>query len=235
MWNKSADCVLDSDSPVTVDYAPLVTNAMPVAPPPEPGEITQLLVAWGDGDRASGDRLIPLVYSQLKSMAVGYLRHGRGDRTLQRTALVHEAFLRLVDQRVSWQNRSQFYGLAAQMMRRIAIDDARRRNRVKRGAGADKLPIELAGDVASENGVEPVDAILLDRALTALEAIDPKAARIVELRFFGGLTIEETAEVEGQSISGIKREWAAARAWLFRAMTTESHRADARGDRESLG
>jgi RNA polymerase sigma factor (TIGR02999 family) len=97
---------------------------MAVAPAPPPGEITQLLVAWGDGDRSSGERLVPLVYHQLKSMAVSYLRQGRGDRTLQRTALVHEAFLRLVDQRVSWQNRSQFYALAAQMMRRIAIDDS---------------------------------------------------------------------------------------------------------------
>jgi len=190
------------------------------------GEITKLLVAWGDGDRTSGERLVPLVYNQLKSMAVSYLRHGSGDRTLQRTALVHEAFLRLVDQRVSWQNRSQFYALAAQMMRRIAIDDARRRGRIKRGAAAEKIPIELAGDVAGEPDMEPVDAILLDRALTALEAIDPKAARIVELRFFGGLTIEETADVEGQSISAVKREWATARAWLFRAMTTESNPAD---------
>jgi RNA polymerase sigma factor (TIGR02999 family) len=180
-------------------------------------------VAWGDGDRASGDRLVPLVYNHLRSMAGSYLRQGSGDRTLQRTALVHEAFLRLVDQRVSWQNRSQFYALAAQMMRRIAIDDSRRRRRVKRGADAEKIPIELAGDVAGDLDMEPVDAILLDRALTALEAIDPKAARIVDLRFFGGLTIEETAEVEGQSISSVKREWAAARAWLFRAMS---------GDRE---
>ncbi|HVQ13306.1 MAG TPA: ECF-type sigma factor [Vicinamibacterales bacterium] len=193
-----------------------------MAPAPQPGEITQLLVAWGDGDRASGDRLIPLVYSQLKSIAVSYVRHGRGDRTLQRTALVHEAFLRLVDQRVPWQNRSQFYGLAAQMMRRIAIDDARRRGRVKRGAAAEKIPIELAGEIAGAADLEPVDAILLDRALTALESLDPKAARIVELRFFGGLTIEETADVQGQSVSAIKREWAAARAWLFRAMTSES-------------
>jgi RNA polymerase sigma factor (TIGR02999 family) len=184
------------------------------------GEITQLLVAWGEGDRTSGERLVPLVYNHLKSMAVSCLRQGGGDRTLQRTALVHEAFLRLVDQRVSWQNRSQFYALAAQMMRRIAIDDSRRRNRVKRGAAAEKIPIDMAGELAGERDIEPVDAIQLDRALTALEAIDPKAARIVELRFFGGLTIEETAEVEGQSISAIKREWAAARAWLFRAMTT---------------
>ena len=199
---------------------------MPVALAPQPGEITQLLVAWGDGDRASGDRLVPLVYSHLKSMAVSYLRQGRGDRTLQRTALVHEAFLRLVDQRVSWQNRSQFYALAAQMMRRIAIDDSRRRGRIKRGAAVEKIPIELAGDVAGESDIEPVDAIHLDRALTALEAIDPKAARIVELRFFGGLTIEETAEIEGQSISAIKREWAAARAWLYRAMTTDPQPSD---------
>jgi RNA polymerase sigma factor (TIGR02999 family) len=204
---------------------------MPVAPAPQPGEITQLLVAWGDGDRSSGERLVPLVYNHLKSMAVSYLRQRGGDRTLQRTALVHEAFMRLVDQRVSWQNRSQFYALAAQMMRRIAIDDSRRRRRIKRGAAAEKIPIELVGDVAGGTNLEPVDAILLDRALTALEAIDPKAARIVELRFFGGLTIEETADIEGQSVSSIKREWAAARAWLFRAMTTESPRAgrDLRG------
>ena len=204
---------------------------MPVAPAPQPGEITQLLIAWGDGDRSSGERLVPLVYNHLKSMAVSYLRQGGGDRTLQRTALVHEAFMRLVDQRVSWQNRSQFYALAAQMMRRIAIDDSRRRRRIKRGAAAEKIPIELVGDVAGGTDLEPVDTILLDRALTALEAIDPKAARIVELRFFAGLTIEETADIEGQSVSAIKREWAAARAWLFRAMTTESPRAgrDLRG------
>jgi RNA polymerase sigma factor (TIGR02999 family) len=198
-----------------------------VAPGPQPGEITQLLVAWGDGDRTAGERLVPLVYTHLKTMAVAYLRQRRGDRTLQRTALVHEAFLRLVDQRVTWENRSHFYALAAQMMRRIAIDDSRRRGRVKRGAAAEKIPLELAGDIAAgEADLHPVDAILLDRALTALEAIDPKAVRIVELRFFGGLTIEETAEVEGDSISAIKREWAAARAWLFRAMTAESRPGD---------
>lgn len=142
---------------------------------------------------------MPLVYHQLKSLAGSYLRQRGGDRTLQRTALVHEVFLRLVDQRVSWQNRSQFYALAAQMMRRIAIDDARRRGRTKRGAGVEKVPIELASEVAQETPFEPVDAILLDRALTALAAIDPRAAQVVVLRFFGGLTIEETAAVEGQS------------------------------------
>jgi RNA polymerase sigma-70 factor (ECF subfamily) len=198
----------------------------PAAPAPEAGEITRLLVAWGQGDRASGERLVPLVYNHLRSMAVSHLRQGRGDRTLQRTALVHEAFLRLVDQRVSWQNRSQFYALAAQTMRRIAIDDSRRRNRVKRGAAAQKIPIELVGDIPGAAEIEPVDAILLDRALTALEALDANAARIVELRFFGGLTIEETADLQGQSVSTVKREWAAARAWLFRAMTTSSPESD---------
>ena len=115
-------------------------------------------------------------------------------------------------------------GSCIRLLGRIAKDDTRRQRRIKRGAAAEKIPIELVGDVAGGTDLEPVDTILLDRALTALEAIDPKAARIVELRFFGGLTIEETADIEGQSVSAIKREWAAARAWLFRAMTTESLR-----------
>ncbi|MGH9384761.1 MAG: sigma-70 family RNA polymerase sigma factor [Vicinamibacterales bacterium] len=194
---------------------------MSPAPAPRPGEITELLTAWGKGDLASGERLLPLVYNELKAMARSYVRRGCGDRTLQRTALVHEVYLRLVDQRVSWQNRSQFYGLAAQMMRRIAIDDARRAKRLKRGADAEKVPIELLTDLAAEAEMEPVNAILLDRALTELEALDPQAAKIVELRFFGGLTVEETAEVTGQSASTVKREWAVARAWLYRHMTSE--------------
>jgi RNA polymerase sigma factor (TIGR02999 family) len=186
--------------------------------PSQPAEITRLLMDWGNGDSAAAERLIPLVYDEMKRMARAYVRHDRGDRTLQRTALVHEAFLRLIDQRVSWQNRSQFYGLAAQMMRRIAVDDARRRGRIKRGSHFEKVPIELAGDVAGGADLEPVDAILLDRALTALAAFDPHAATIVELRFFGGLTIEETADVTGESPSAVKREWAAAKAWLYRRM-----------------
>ena len=189
---------------------------MSASPPAPSAEITRLLLAWGDGDPAAAERLMPLVYDELKRMALGYVRPGRGDRTLQRTALVHEAFLRLIDQRVSWQNRSQFYGLAAQMMRRIAIDDARRRARTKRGSEVARSPLELAGDVAGGESLAPVDAILLDRALADLAAFDPQAAKVVELKFFGGLTIEETAEVTGASPSGVKREWAAARAWLYR-------------------
>jgi RNA polymerase sigma factor (TIGR02999 family) len=192
---------------------------MSAAPIPRPGEITALLIAWGEGDATAAERLMPLVYNELKVMARKHLRRGRQDRTLQRTALVHEVYLRLIDQRVPWQNRSQFYGLAAQMMRRIAIDDARRSGRAKRGAGAEKVPLDLAPDVAGEADPDPVDTILLDRALTRLEALDPAAAKIVELRFFGGLTIDETAEVVGQSPSTIKREWAVAKAWLYRQMT----------------
>jgi RNA polymerase sigma factor (TIGR02999 family) len=199
---------------------------------PPSGEITQLLLAWGEGDLASAERLMPLVYNELKTIARMYVRQRGGDRTLQRTALVHEAFLRLVDQRVSWQNRLQFYGLAAQMMRRIAIDDARRRHRLKRGADVEKVPVDLAPDVSSDGGLEPVDAILLDRALTALESFDPEAARIVELRFFGGLTFEETADLVSRSPSAIKREWAAAKAWLYRHLTTApAPSADPRGSR----
>jgi len=178
-------------------------------------------MAWGEGDLASAERLMPLVYNELKAIARMYVRQRGEDRTLQRTALVHEAYLRLVDQRASWQNRLQFYGLAAQMMRRIAIDDARRRHRLKRGAAVDKVPLDLAGEIAGDDALEPVDAILLDRALTALESFDPDAARIVELRFFGGLTVEETADTVSRSPSAVKREWAAAKAWLYRHMTTE--------------
>lgn len=195
---------------------------MPASPVPQSAEITRLLLAWGDGDPAAAERLMPLVYDELKRMALAYVRQGRGDRTLQRTALVHEAFLRLIDQRVSWQNRSQFYGLAAQMMRRIAIDDARRRARSKRGSEVAKVSLDLAGEVAGSESVAPVDAILLDRALAELASFDPHAARIVELKFFAGLTIEETAEVTGASPSGVKREWAAARAWLYRRIA-EAH------------
>lgn len=187
--------------------------------PPGAGAITTLLTAWREGDAIAGDRLMALVYAELKAMARNYVQRSRGDGTLQRTALVHEAFLRLVDQRVAWQNREHFYGLAARMMRRIAIDHARRSGRVKRGAGVAPVPIEHAGPLAGDAGPEPVDVIALDRALSALEALDPDAVRIVELRFFGGLTIEETAEVLGQSPSTVKREWGAARAWLYRHMS----------------
>lgn len=184
------------------------------------GEITLLLQRWSSGDGEAGERLMPLVYDELRRMAARYLSRWRGDQTLQRTALVHEAFLRLVDQRhVSWQSRAHFYGLAAQMMRRVAVDQARRRGRLKRGGDVPKVAPEDTDLGAQPSGVEPVDAIGLDRALTALEAFDPSAARIVELRFFGGLTVEETAEVMQVSPSSIKRDWAVAKGWLYQQMT----------------
>lgn len=183
------------------------------------GEVTQLLQRWGGGDRGALERLMPLVYDELRRMAGRYLAAERPGHLLQRTALVHEAFLRLVDQRhVDWQNRAHFYGLAAQAMRRILVDSARRAGRTKRGGGAAPLTLEAAGEVSGVSPLDPVDALSLDRALTAFEAVDPTGARIVELRFFVGLTIEETAAVLHVSETTVKTEWAAARAFLYREL-----------------
>jgi RNA polymerase sigma-70 factor (ECF subfamily) len=160
---------------------------------------------------------MPLVYDELRGMAARYLSRETPGNTLQSTALVHEAFLKLVDQReVEWQNRAHFFGLAAQMMRRILVDHARHAHRSKRGGGVAPLPIESALLVSAAPATAPVDVLALDAALSALEALDPQQARIVELRFFGGLTVDETAEAVGVSTSSIKREWAVAKAWLFR-------------------
>jgi RNA polymerase sigma factor (TIGR02999 family) len=178
---------------------------------PEP-EVTALLRDWSGGDRAALERLMPLVYAELRKVAAGYLKSERPDHTLQPTALVHEAYLRLVDQRgVNWQNRAHFFGIAAQMMRRILVDHARRRQAAKRDAPVFRL--ETAGGAGAEKDPE---LLALDVALEGLEALDPRQARIVELRFFGGLTVEETAEVAGISPATVKREWQTARAWLAR-------------------
>lgn len=186
---------------------------------PSGGEVTELLRRWGSGDREALERLTPLVYDELRRVAARHLSFERPGHLLQRTALVHEAFLKLIDQRqVDWQNRSHFYGLAAQAMRRILVDHARREGRDKRGAGVPRLPLEAADGVGQAPALDPVDAIALDRALTALEAVDPAGARIVELRFYAGLTVEETAELLRVSPSSIKRDWAVAKAWLYRAM-----------------
>jgi RNA polymerase sigma factor (TIGR02999 family) len=182
--------------------------------------VTGLLRKWAAGDRESLDRLIPLVYNELRRLARGYLRRERLDHTLQPTALVNEAFFRLVDQeQVSWQNRSHFFGIAAQSMRRILVDHAREHLAAKRGAGAQRVPLELAAGVAAEL---PVDLIMLDAALQQLAAQDERQGRVVELRFFGGLTIEETAEVVGVSPATVKREWEFARAWLRRQMVADA-------------
>jgi len=188
-----------------------------------PSDVTGLLRRWHEGDREALERLMPLVYQELHRIASRYLRHERPGHTLQSTALVHEAYVKLVDQhRVDWHNRAQFFGLAAQAMRRILVDHARARSREKRGAGAPRVALDAVEPADAESNLHPADAIALDRALEKLESFDPGQARIVELRFFGGLTVEETADVLGTSPSTVKREWTLARAWLFRELEGRS-------------
>ena len=185
------------------------------------GEVTQLLLRWRAGDEAALAALLPLVYEELRSLARRHLRHERGSHTLQRTALVHEAFLRIVDQKqVDWESRTQFYGIASQMMRRVLVDHARRRSAAKRGDGAPHVDLDVV--LQDEGaGLPPgrqaeIDFAAIDDALKRLEARDPQQGKLVELRFFGGLSIKETADVIGVSPATVKREWAIARAWLQR-------------------
>ena len=182
-------------------------------PQPIEPDLTALLRDASEGNQNALDRLMPLVYGELRKIAASYLRQERKDHTLQPTALVHEAYLRLTHQKdVAWQNRAQFYGIAAQMMRRILVDHARKRQAAKRDASAWKV-----ATAEVDGGAESAPELLaLDRALEELEKIDPQQAKIVELRFFGGLTVEETAEVAGISPRTVKREWRTAKAWLRR-------------------
>jgi len=175
-------------------------------------DVTRLLSRWSAGDRAALDSLVPAVYRELRRMAARYLRHERSHHTLQPTALVNEAFLKLVGQRdVRWQNRAHFFGVAAQLIRRVLVDYARERAAAKRGGGVERLPLEDALAIGASN---QIDIIAVDDALNRLAIVDPDQVRLVELRFFGGLTIEETAEVLGWSSGSVKREWTVARAWL---------------------
>jgi RNA polymerase sigma factor (TIGR02999 family) len=188
----------------------------------DPGEpdITRLLREWRGGNAEALQRLIPLVYGELHTLASRYLSHERRDHTLQTTALVHEAYLKLAGQRdVEWQNRAHFFGIAAQLMRRILVDHARRDRRGKRGGGARHVPLDDMDPPSAAPAVDAADAYAIDRALSRLEAVDPQQGRVVELRYFGGMTIEETAEVMGISPATVKREWAVARAWLYREIT----------------
>jgi RNA polymerase sigma-70 factor (ECF subfamily) len=187
--------------------------------PGKPAHITQLLHEWQNGSQEAFDRLVPLVYNELRTLASRQLkREWRHDR-LQVTTVVNEAYLRLFNQReVDWQNRGHFFGIAAQLMRRILIDHARHRMRQKRGGVSVPAQLDEALTVAADT-VDAVDALDLDRALTKLEAVDPAQARIVELRFFGGLTIEETAAALSLSASTVKREWAVAKGYLHRELT----------------
>lgn len=176
-------------------------------------DVTRMLIDWRNGDQSALEKLMPLVYTELHRLAASYLRRQRSDHTLQPTALVHEAYLRLVDERnVDWQSRAHFYGMAAQMMRSILIDYARTRVAMKRGGGARKLSLSAVDRVPAEPSL---DLVALDDALKTLAAIDPRQSRVVELRFFGGLDIEETAEVLQLSPATIKREWRMAKAWLY--------------------
>ncbi|MCM3874008.1 MAG: sigma-70 family RNA polymerase sigma factor [Pyrinomonadaceae bacterium] len=177
-------------------------------------DVTELLAAWSNGDAAAGNRLMPLVYDELRRLAGRYLRSERPDHTLQTTALVHEAYLRLIDQRdVQWQNRAHFFAISAQLMRRILVDHARSHHAHKRGGDSRPLPIEEAADLFQ---VREPEMLALDDALIGLEAIAPRQCRIVELRFFGGLTEKETAHVLGISGITVKRDLRTAKAWLRR-------------------
>jgi RNA polymerase sigma factor (TIGR02999 family) len=183
-------------------------------------DITRLLKEWQGGNAAALERLMPLVYDELRTLASRYLSRERRGHTLQTTALVHEAYLKLAGQReVDWQNRAHFFGIAAQMMRRILVDHARRDGRVKRGGEAVHVPLDDVDPVAARTPVDTIDVYALDRALSRLEAMDPQQGRVVELRFFAGMTVEETALVMGLSEPTVKREWAVARAWLYRELT----------------
>jgi len=181
-------------------------------------EITGLLVSWGEGDRDALDRLIPLVTTELRRLARRYLDRESAGHTLQPTALVNELYLRLVDRRkVSWQNRAHFFGFAAQTMRRILVDHARSQRAKKRGSGARKVALDDALGLVKEPNV---DLIALDDALNTLAAMDERQSRIIELRFFAGLTLEETSEVLSISEATVSRDWASAKAWLYRELRT---------------
>jgi RNA polymerase sigma-70 factor (ECF subfamily) len=186
-------------------------------------EITRLLHEWQGGDQEALDRLIPLVSRELRDLASRYLSREWSQRTFQPTALVNEAWIKLLGtHKVDWQSRAHFFGIAARIMRRILVDRARHDGRMKRGSGIARLTLEDTDPAAPVTPVDPVDAVALDRALTRLEALDAQQGRIVELRFFGGLTIQETAEVMRISSGTVKRSWVVARAWLYRELTGDS-------------
>lgn len=182
-------------------------------------QVMQLLVDWSNGDKAALDKLIPLVHDELRRLARFYMRRERAGHTLQTTALVNEAYMRLVDQRnVRWQSRAHFFAIAAQLMRRILVDQARKRTNTKRGGDVRKVSLDEAVVVSQARAA---DLVALDDALTDLEAMDQRKSKVVELRFFGGLNIEETAEVMAISPATVQREWNMAKAWLYREIGGE--------------
>ena len=181
--------------------------------------VTQLLIEWSNGDKSALDRLTPLIYDELRRLAHHYMSHERAGHTLQTSALVNEAYLRLVNRRdVHWQNRAHFFAIAAQLMRSILVDHARSHAYAKRGGGARKVALD--DEVAIVSQERAAEVVALDDSLKRLAELDAQQSRIVELRFFGGLTIEETAEVMNLSPATIKREWSTAKAWLYRELTS---------------
>ncbi len=209
--------ILSSNNPVGFGWR-FVANFPHVmaSPNPQPEEVTRLLVDYSKGDQQALEQLLPLVYNELRRLAAGYLRREREDHTLQPTALVHEAYLRLLGQDVEWQNRAHFFGVAANMMRRILVDHARQHQAEKRGSGEVKIALDEAINLSSERAT---DLIALDDALTALAAFDPQKSRMIELRYFAGLSVEETAQVLGISIATFSRQWKTTKAWLYREIT----------------
>jgi RNA polymerase sigma factor (TIGR02999 family) len=184
------------------------------SPPPN---ITQLLIAWGNGNQEAMDNLAPLVHKELHRVAARHMAGERPGHILQTTALVNEAYLRLIDwKNVQWQNRAHFFGLAAQIMRRILVDHARTRNRAKRGGNALQVTLSDAAGVAMQR---TSDMVALDDALKTLETLDPRQSKVVELRFFGGLSLEETAEALRVSVATVRRDWSLAQAWLYRELS----------------
>jgi RNA polymerase sigma factor (TIGR02999 family) len=178
--------------------------------------VTELLVSWGRGDSAALEALMPLVQSELHRVAARHMAGERPGHLLQATALVNEAYLRLVDwKNVEWQNRAHFFGVAAQIMRRVLVDAARSRDRAKRGRGQIHVTLSEAADVSSN---PPIDLVGLDDALVALAALNARQSRVVELRFFGGLSLEETAHVLNVSVGTVRRDWSLAQAWLYREL-----------------
>jgi RNA polymerase sigma factor (TIGR02999 family) len=189
---------------------------------PPRSEVTELLQQWSSGRQEAFDQLLPHVYAELRRLALSYLRRERPNHTLQATALVHEAFVKLVDQRaVRWQSRAHFFGIAAQAMRRILVDHARAHSAAKRGSG--EPPISLDDRLIAGRGID-IDVLALDEALTRLASIDPQQSRVVELRFFGGLTMDETAEVLQISPATVGRDWTLAKAWLYAELSSGTDR-----------
>ena len=183
---------------------------------PAGGDVSQLLRAWSDGDQGALERLTPIVYKELHRLARHYMKGERPGHVLQTTALVNEAYMRLVDyKRMEWQNRAHFFAVSAQLMRRILVEHARRQN-LKRGGGMPHVSLDEAAVVG---GDRPADLVALDAAMDALARLDPRKVQVVEMRFFGGLSVEETAEVLKVSTVTVKRDWRAARAWLYRELT----------------